>query len=1085
MRISAVLATAAVAVMTAMTGAVGQAPAPSSYARLRYRYIGPPGNRTDAVTGVPGDPSTYYSGAAAGGIFKTTDGGLHWHPIFDAEPVMSIGALAVAPSDHNIVWAGTGEAFLRSHISIGAGIFKSTDAGATWKFMGLKQTGRISRIVIDPRNPNTVLACALGTTYGPQPDRGVFRSTDGGATWTKTLFVNEDTGCSGLAMDLSNPRILFAGMWQYEQHTWGQRSGGPSSGLYKSTDGGATWTKLSGHGLPHAPLGKINVAIAPSDPQRVYAMIETGDGFVIAGQPTQIGVLWMSDDDGATWTMMSSNPGLQSRTHYYNRAAVSSDNPNEIYFLGNSFLHSLDGGRTLTRMPPPGGDNHDMWIDPTNANNMAVANDSGVSITHDRGAVWNHIQLPIAQMYHVSTDNAVPYHVFGNKQDGSSYMGPSQTGMGGGFFGGRGRGGAAQLGGPIPASDWHSVGGGESGWAQPDPVDPNIVWSSGSGDGSMGGIVTRMDLRTGQIRNVEIWPDDTLGSPAAPLKYRFMWEFPLSFSPFDHNTLYAGSQYVHVTHNGGQSWQVISPDLTLNEKGKQGGSGGLTQDNIGAEYFDTIFSIAESPKQQGLIWVGTNDGLVQLTRDGGKSWTNLTQNLPGLPQYATISSIQPSLFDAATAYLTVDGHLVNNRDPYVYRTTDYGATWTKITAGLPIEPNGYAHQVIEDPSRPDLLFLGTEGGVYVSFNAGDQWQPLQLNLPHVPVYGLTVQNTWHDLVLGTYGRGFWILDDITPLEKFAAATASAPATLFPLRAAYEFRGFGGFGFGGGNDNTIGNNPPAGADLTYYLPQAAAGRARIAILDAAGQTVRTLPAPGGAGMHRLWWDLRGAPSAPIRVRTVPAGLPSVTLNAQGWRNAPSASPVSLLYPPGAYTVQLRVDGQDVSQPLTVLKDPRSPASPADFAAQFKLASAIRGELNQFAGLLNQAEALRVQLHTVDVTLQMDRDGAPLRRQADGVDGKLVALETKLYKNDITGQGEDEDRQAPALGDALDHLFGDVTSADYPPTDQELQVNQLLIQRLAQDRAALGQIVATDVVALNTALGQHKMAGITTVAAGERP
>ncbi|MGH9482545.1 MAG: WD40/YVTN/BNR-like repeat-containing protein, partial [Terriglobales bacterium] len=446
MRSSAILATAA-GVALAVAAVAAQAPSPASFAQLRWRYVGPPGNRTDAVSGVPGDPASYYVGAAAGGIFKTTDGGLHWRPIFDAESVMSIGALTVAPSDHNVIWAGTGESFLRSHVSIGDGVYKSTDAGATWKHMGLDRTGRIARIVVDPRDPETVLACAIGTTYGPQPERGVFRSTDGGQTWSKTLFVDENTGCSELAQDASNPRIVFAGMWQFIQKTWGQDSGGPGSGIYKSSDGGATWAKLEGHGLPHAPLGKINVAIAPSEPERVYAMIETGDGFTINGHATQPGVLWMSSDGGANWTLMSSNPGLQSRTHYYNRAVVSSDNPNEIYFLGNSFIHSLDGGRTATPMASPGGDNHDMWIDPANAANMAVANDSGVSITHDRGVVWNHVALPIAQIYHVATDNAIPYHLFGNKQDGGSYMGPSQTGAGGrgGFGGGRGGRGAAAV----------------------------------------------------------------------------------------------------------------------------------------------------------------------------------------------------------------------------------------------------------------------------------------------------------------------------------------------------------------------------------------------------------------------------------------------------------------------------------------------------------------------------------------------------------------------------------------------------------------------------------------------------------------
>ncbi len=998
---------------------------------------------------------TYYSGTAAGGIFKTTDGGMHFRPVFDAEPVMSIGALAVADSDHNVVWAGTGESFFRSHVSIGAGVYKSTDAGATWKLMGLEKTGRIARIVIDPKNPETVLACAMGTLYGPQPERGVYRSTDGGNTWALTLHVDDNTACSELAMDPSNPRILFAGMWQFEDKTWGQTSGGPGSGLFKSTDGGQHWTRLQGHGLPPSPWGKVNVAIAPSNPQRVYAMIETGDGFVIDGKKTTPGVLWASSDDGASWQLMSTNDGLQSRTHYYNRVEVSSDNENELYFMGNTYYHSLDGGRTVTQTASPGGDNHDVWIDPKDAKNIAVANDSGISITHDRAAVWNHVQLPIAQMYHVTTDNAIPYHVFGNKQDGSSYMGPSQTGAAGRGGRGGGRGGAIALGGPIPSSDWKSVGGGESGWAQPDPVDNHIVWSSGSGDGSMGGIVTRLDLRTGQIRNVEIWPDDTLGASASEVKYRFMWEFPLMFSPFDHNTLYAGSQFVHVTHDGGQSWQIISPDLTLNDKSKQQGSGGLTQDNIGVEYFDTVFAIAESPKQRGLIWAGTNDGLVQLTRDGGKNWANLTANLPGLPKYLTISNIEPSHFAAGTAYLTADGHQVDNRDPWVYKTTDFGATWTKITNGLPMAANGYAHQVIEDPAREGLLFLGTEGGVYVSFNAGGEWQPLQNNLPHVPVYGLTVQTAAHDLDIATYGRGFWIMDDITPLERAAAAEA---AGLLPIRPAYEFRGSGG-GFGGGNDNTQGNNPPAGADIDYYLPEAVRGRAQISIVDAAGATVRTLNGPAAAGVNRVWWDFRANSGRAIMVRTVPANMPSVTLNANGERPAPSVTPITLNEPPGAYTVKLTVGDVQSSQPLEVLKDPRSPATPADFAAQFKLEQAIQAEMNEYAALLDHVEALRVSLHAQDVVLSLDTNSSAKREAIAATDQKLVDLEGKLFKNQITGLGEDEDREAPTLGDEIDHLFSEVASGDFPPTAQAVEVNQLLVQKLSQLKTEFATISGT--------------------------
>src|SRR5215470_12053771 len=573
---------------------------------LRYRYVGPVGNRVTSVVGIPGDANVYYVGAASGGIWKTTDGGIHWQPIFDGQPVSSIGQLAIAPSDSNIVWAGTGEPWIRSHISVGQGVYKSTDAGKTWQLMGLEKTGRISRIVVDPKNPDVVLIGALGHAYGPQQDRGVYRTTDGGKTWDKVLFTDENTGCSDLAMDPNNPRILYAGMWPLEIHTWGRESGGPGSGLFKSTDGGSTWKRLTGHGLPSRATGKVAVAIARSNSNRVYALIETGDGVPLKGEETDRGKLWRSDDGGEIWRLVSYDRNLGGRTHYYFRMAVAPDNENESYYLTASFSVSLDGGETAKVAAfanSPGGDNHDIWIDPTNASRMAVANDAGVSISVTHGRSWEHIQLPIAQIYHVTVDNRIPYYVYGNKQDGPSYRGPSNTG-GGGF------GPAA---GQIPRSAWQSVAGGESGWATPDPADDNVIWSSASGSGSVGGIVERYDLRYGQARNVEIWPESTGGTPASDLKYRFVWTMPLTISPHDHNRIYAGSQYVHQTTDGGQSWQMISGDLTTNDKSKQGFSGGLTGDNIGVEYAGVIFAIAESPLQKGLIWAGTNDGLVQLT----------------------------------------------------------------------------------------------------------------------------------------------------------------------------------------------------------------------------------------------------------------------------------------------------------------------------------------------------------------------------------------------------------------------------------------------------------------------------------------
>ncbi|HEX6719093.1 MAG TPA: hypothetical protein VF088_18440, partial [Pyrinomonadaceae bacterium] len=713
---------------------------------LRYRHIGPVGNRLTSVVGIPGQPNIYYVGAASGGVWKTTDGGVHWDPIFDSQPVSSIGALAIAPSDPNIVWAGTGEPWIRSHISVGQGIYKSTDAGKTWTLMGLEKTGRISRIVIDPKNPDIVLVGALGHAYGPQPERGVFRTTDGGKTWERVLFTDENSGCAHLEMDPNNSKILYAGMWPLEIHTWGRDSGGPGSGLFKSTDGGVTWKRLSGNGLPTRMTGKIVFAIAPSNSKRIYALIETGDGVPLNGKETDRGKLWRSDDGGEKWKLISYDRNLGGRTHYYFRVAVAPDNENETYYLTASFARSNDGGETAKLQiggNSPGGDNHDIWIDPTNTNRMAVANDGGVSISTTRGQMWHHIQLPIAQMYHVTVDNRIPYYVYGNEQDDPSYRGPSRSGGGG-------------VAGSIPRSAWQSVGGGESGWATPDPVDPNIIWSSASGSGSIGGIVERFDLHNGQMRRVEVWPEQVNGSPASDVKYRFVWTFPLTISPHDHKKLYVGSQFVHQTTDDGQSWQIISPDLTTNDKSKQGFSGGLTGDNIGVEYFSVIFALAESPREKGLMWVGTNDGLVQLTRDGGKNWTNVTKNLPNLPPWGTVSNIEPSRYEPGAAYLTVDFHQVNNRDPFIYKTKDYGKTWKLITNGIPHSMLSYAHCIREDPVRRGLLYVGTENGLYVSFDDGENWEPLQSNLPRAPVYWMVVQEQFNDLVIATYGRGFWI-----------------------------------------------------------------------------------------------------------------------------------------------------------------------------------------------------------------------------------------------------------------------------------------------------------------------------------------
>ncbi|HXI25904.1 MAG TPA: hypothetical protein VNG71_18755 [Pyrinomonadaceae bacterium] len=1037
---------------------------------MRWRYIGPVGNRTTSIVGVPGQPFIYYTGSASGGVFKTIDGGIHWEAVFDAQPVSSIGSLAIAPSDPNIVWAGTGEAWIRSHISVGQGIYKSTDAGKTWKLMGLEKTGRIGHLVVDPKNPDIVMACALGHAYGPQPDRGVFRTTDGGAHWDRVLFTDESTGCSDLVMDPSNPRTLFAGMWPLEIHTWGRESGGPGSGLFVSRDGGATWKRIVGHGLPMRMTGKWALAIARSNPNRIYAMIETGDGVPLKGQETDRGKLWRSDDGGENWQLVSYDRSMGGRTHYYFRLEVSPDNENEVHFLTNPYNVSFDGGQTMRALGgggggggfagSPGGDNHDIWIDPTNSNRIAIANDSGVSISVTHGRSWQRIQLPNGQLYHVTTDNRIPYFVYGNRQDGPSYRGPSRTGGGGGFGGGA-----------IPRSAWIGVAGGESGWSTPDPVDNNIIWSSASGSGSVGGIVEVYNIKTGQARNVEVWPDNASGNVAADLKYRFVWTMPLTISPHDHNKVYVGSQFVHQTTDGGNSWQTISPDLTLNDKSRMGFSGGLTGDNIGVEYAGVVFAIAESPKEAGTIWAGTNDGLVQITRDGGKNWTNVMKNIPNMLPWGTVSNIEPSRYNAGTAYITVDGHQVNNCDPWIYKTADYGKTWKLIVNGIPKSMLSYAHCVREDPVRQGLLYAGTENGIYVSYDDGANWQPLQNNLPHAPVYWITVQEQFNDLVISTYGRGFWIMDDITPIQQMSPEVMSANAHLFPVHNTYRLRGIT-VPYASNDDPTAGQNPPYGADINYFL-KSQTRNVSVRIVDAQGQTIQTIRGTGNPGLNRVWWNLRTEQSKEVRLRTSPLYAPEIRVNAEGWRPLPEGGRMNILMPPGTYTVKLSVDGQEVgSQPVKVLLDPNAGGSEADVQAQTAMLVALRKDLESAADMTNQIEMIRGQLESMR---QIIRD-ASVKSAADDLDKKLTDIEDNLIQRKFSGQGQDTTRYPTKLIGKLSYLAGDVSGGDYQPNTQEKEVQTMFESQLADLRKRLDAVVSTDVAAFNRMLRDKNIGSV---------
>ena len=1043
-----------------------QAPSPEAYADLEWRYIGPEGNRFSAAAGLPSDPYTYYVGAASGGIYKTTDGGVNWDAIFDDQPVQSIGSLGVSLTDPNIVWAGTGEGKIRSHISIGQGIYKSTDAGATWTLMGLEQTGRIPRLAIHPTDPDIVYACALGHSYGPQQERGVYRTTDGGESWERILFVDENTGCSDIALDPVNPRNLFAGTWQLEIHTYGRTSGGPGGGLHVSRDGGDTWEKLNGPdngiGLPNLPVGKVAVAIAPSNTQRVYAMLETGDGIPWDGRETEDGQVWGSTDGGHTWTRITRNRNAMGRPHYYSRVVVSPDDEDEAYFLTASFSVSTDGGRAINVIPredAPGGDHHDMWIDPGNGDRMIVAHDQGLSISINRGKTWFRQRLTNAQMYHVTVDNEIPYNVLGNKQDEPTYRGPSNSRIQG----------QRRITG-IPRGMWHHVGGGESGFATPDPVDSNIVWSSASGAGMVGGIVVRYEEDRRQWRGVEVWPEQSRGA-AEGVRYRFVWDAPVHISPHDNETVYVGSQHVHRTRNRGQSWEVISPDLSLNDRSRMGFSGGLTGDNIGVEYAGTVFGIAESPIEQGLIWAGTNDGLLHVTRDNGATWTNVTENMPDLPEWLAVRSIAPSRFDPGTAYVAIDGHQMNVRDPYVYRTRDYGESFEKITDGIPPSMLSYTKIIIEDTKRQGLLYVGTENAIYVSFDDGDNWQPLQNNLPAAPVSGIVIQEHFNDLVVGTYGRGFWIFDDLAPLQQLTPEVMASGSHLFAPRDAYRFRSITPPSIPY-DDPTVGVDPEYGAYLNYWLAAPADETPTVEIVNGMGAVVRTLEGSNNAGVNRIYWDLRDEPNDPIMLYTSPMYAEHIMVGDEG-RPAPGAAQISILMPPGQYTVRLNVDGATHEQPLTVIKDPHSAGSEADIAEQIAFLRDVRADVVTAGEAVHRVEALRVQLET----MARFAEDETLSDAISELEDKLAELQGTLVDLRQTGQGQDAVRFEARLLSKLGYLTNALTNADFPPTDQEMEVKVILHDAVQAHLAAVETVIAEDVAALNEMLRTRGLLLIT--------
>lgn len=1043
---------------------------------LHYRHIGPVGNRVISVVGIPGDPLVYYVGAASGGIWKTEDGGINWKPIFDEQPVHSIGAITLAPSDPQIVWAGTGEPHIRSNVSVGNGVWKSLDGGQTWQHMGLEGTFRISRMIVHPSNPDVVYAASLGHAYAPQKERGIYRTSDGGKNWTKVLSVNDSTGASDLVMDPNNPRILFAGMWQLDIKTWGRQSGGKGGGIWMTKDGGDTWKRLTGNGLPKDPVGKVALTIPKADSKRIYALMETADGAPLNGKERESGELWRSDDGGAKWTLVSKDTDLTGRGAYYTRCKASPDNADEIYFFAAAYSSSKDGGVTTVVSAPtatPNWDHHEMWIDPTNGNRQAVAGDGGISISHNRGKTWLRVQLPVAQLYHVTVDNAIPYYVYTNRQDGPSSRGPSRFTHDDFLLSG------------IPRGEWHSVGGGESGFATPDPQDPNIVWSTASGAGAGGGIVVRYNEKIRQFRDIEVWPESTLGSTAKDVKYRFQWTFPFLISPHDRNTIYVTSQNVHKTTNGGQTWTLASPDLTTNDKSKQNISGGLTPDNIGVEYCCVIYAMDESPVQKDVLWTGTNDGLVQVSIDGGKTWENVTKNIKGLPPMGTVRNIDASKYKAGKAYITVDFHQVGNFEPWVYKTEDFGKTWVKITDGIPKSNLSYACNIREDPKRPGLLYLGTENALYASFDDGLHWQSIMTDIPSSPMYWIAIQETFNDLVIGTYGRGIWILDDITPLQELTNEVTSSEAFLFSPRNTYRLRPLT-TPYAMSDDQTIGENPPPGAPISFWLAADApeTDSLAIAIKNASGSVVRTLYHKGGkAGVNRVWWNLREDPSAKMLIRNKPLYSDWINLGDKRAIPAPGASQgFAPLVKPGDYTVTLTVKGKDYSKPIKILKDPNSEGTEADVDAQYGLASEIKKDLNKAADMVNQLESIRRQAADLKDNVKDNKDATKV---IESLEKQLIDIEGELLQLRVLPEGQSALRYPAQTVEKLLYLGSGVETADFRPTDQHQEVHQVLQKRLNDSQQKFNQMIERDLPAIQEQLRKNNAGGPFIIKSTTRP
>jgi photosystem II stability/assembly factor-like uncharacterized protein len=990
----------------------------SSFGALEYRLIGPfRGGRSAAVTGVSGKPNQFYFGATGGGVWETKDGGRHWKNLSDGFFGGSIGAIEVSESDPNVIYVGGGETTVRGNVSSGYGIWKTENAGKTWKQMGLEQGRHIPRITVHPKDHNIVYAAVLGNIYKPTQERGVYKSTDGGSSWRKTLFANENAGAVDLIMDPNNPRILYASTWNVRRTPYSLSSGGPGSALWKSTDSGATWKEISENkGFPNDTLGIIGVTVSPVNSDRVWAIVEHKEK----------GGVYRSDDGGETWENVNDERKLRQRAWYYSRIYADSKDENVVYVLNVQYHKSTDGGKTFSTYNAPHGDHHDLWIAPEDPNRMIIGDDGGAQTTYDGGETWStYHNQPTAQFYRVTTDNAFPYRIYAAQQDNSTIRISHRN-----------------EGWRIDEDDWEETAGGESAHIAVDPKDNDIVYG-----GSYDGFLTRYNHKNETIRSISVWPDNPMGHGAEAMKYRFQWNFPIFFSPHNPNKLYTASNHLHATTNDGESWELISPDLTKNDATKLKSSGGpITQDNTSVEYYCTIFAAAESPVTEGLLWTGSDDGLVHISRNGGKNWDNVTPK--GMPEWMMINSIEPSVFDAGTCYVAGTRYKLGDFAPYLYKTNDFGNTWKKITNGIASEH--FTRVLREDPKHRGLLYAGTETGMYISFDDGNNWKPFQLNLPIVPITDLAVKE--NNLIVATQGRSLWILDDLTLVHQLSDLPASKKDHLFKPKDTYRMDGISRSG-----SLTSGTNHPGGVMTYFNLERDDYNEVKLSYLNKKGDTLKSLSTKSedkenkleikkGGNLHT--WDMRGK------------GAEKFDGMILWWASTDAALAV-----PGEYKVILQYDDNILSQNFSIIPDKNAESNLEGMQRQFDFITEINTTVDKAHKTIKKIRKINTQLAAFQKQYKDNEATKELVEKAKKLSESFGEIEKALYQTQ--NKSDQDPLNFPIkLTNKLAHLNSLVGMDDFPPTQQDNAVKNELTKQIDAELIKFDRLVSEEIKNFNT-------------------